>query len=870
MSKIYIFLKNKTVLGCLFDIWDYFGRICTRSGRIVDVDIHIFAIIKILLKFRFNYMKKRGSLFILICFCQTIISGNSSRIIEKLESNWHFINKDIARGESTLQSHFEWQVVNVPHDWAILGNFDMNLDKQFVQVMQDGELAPKLRTGRTGALPMFGVGWYRKVLPITDSDKNKRISIEFDGAMSLSKIYLNGQYVGQQPYGYSSFTFDLTDFVQFGTENLLAVRLENKPESSRWYAGAGIYRNVRLVKTAATHVSHWGTFITTPNISPKKADVSIKTEVNGNSNENASVKLVTEIYKKNGEKVSSVTSTQKMSSKMLFEQKLQLKNPTLWSIETPELYTALSKVFVNNTLTDEYETTFGCRSIRFDKDKGFFLNEKPVKIKGVCMHHDLGPLGAAVNYRATLRQMEIMKEMGANAIRTAHNPPSPELLQICDSIGLLVDVEAFDEWKYSKNDNGYGFYFDEWAQKDIRAMVRRDRNHPSVIMWSIGNEITEQSMPEGKEIASALAVACREEDPTRPATAGFNNHNAAIKNGLANVLDIVGFNYKPQDYKKKHAEHPNYVIMASETASTVSSRGEYKFPVKEIRGVWHNDYQVSSYDMEYPSWAFTPDTEFEMQDENEFVLGEFVWTGFDYLGEPTPYNEGTPARSSYFGIVDLAGLKKDRFYLYQSKWSDTKMLHMLPHWNWADRLGQNVPVYCYTNYPKAELFVNGKSMGVKQKDKSNKYARYRLMWKDVLYQPGEIKVVAYDENNKAVAEQVIKTAGEPYKVRLKADRTNIKSGGNDLSFVTIEVVDKDGNLCPRASNLLFFEVIGNGKLKAVCNGNAIDQTSFSSNYMNAFNGKMVAIVESGNTAGDAILSVSGGKLVPQELKITSY
>jgi beta-galactosidase len=558
-----------------------------------------------------------------------------------------------------------------------------------------------------------------------------------------------------------------------------------------------------------------------------------------------------------------------MNAKLLFEQKLQLKNPALWSVETPALYTALSKVFVNNVLTDEYETTFGCRSIRFDKDKGFFLNEKPVKIKGVCMHHDLGPIGTAVNYRATQRQMEILKEMGANAVRTSHNPPSPELMQICDSIGLMVDVEAFDEWKKGKNDNGYGLYFDQWAKKDISSMVRRDRNHPSVIMWSIGNEINEQSMSTGKETASFLANICRQEDPTRPTTAGFNSHTAAIKNGLSDAIDIVGFNYKPNDYKKKHAEYPHYVLLGSETASTVSSRGEYKFPVKENKGAWYNDYQVSSYDLEYPSWATTPDTEFEMQDANEFILGEFVWTGFDYLGEPTPYNEGTPARSSYFGIVDLAGLKKDRYFLYQSKWSDTKMMHVLPHWNWADRLGQSVPVYCYTNYPKAELFVNGKSMGVKEKDKNNKYTRYRLMWKDVMYQPGEIKVVAYDENNKPMAEQVIKTAGDPYKIRLTADRPKIKADGKDLSYVTVEILDKEGNLCPRADNLVFFEVSGAGKLKAVCNGNAIDQTSFGSNYMRVFNGKLVATVESNNISGEALLSVSGGKLLEEKLQIST-
>lgn len=810
-------------------------------------------------------MKRYSIVAVLLLVFLTIKSENTRSIV-LLDQGWRFINQEVTGAEKPNFNDANWQKVVVPHDWAILGNFDMNIDRQYMQVKADGETTAQLRTGRTGALPTFGVGWYRKVLPINKSDEGKVISVEFDGAMSLAKVYLNGVYIGEQPYGYSSFMFDLTSHVQFGKDNILAVRLENKPESSRWYSGAGIYRNVRLVKTAPVHIAHWGTFITTPTVNSKSADVNIKTELNGTSDK-ANVKLVTEVYTSNGEKVSTVTSSQKLAAKLNFNQQLKIKNPQLWSIETPNLYTAISKVYVDNVLTDEYKTSFGCRTIRFDKDNGFFLNEKPVKIQGVCLHHDLGPLGAAVNYRATLRQLEIMKEMGANAIRTSHNPPSPEQLQICDSIGLLVNVEAFDEWKHSKNKNGYGSYFDEWSQRDLRSLIRRDRNHPSVIMWSIGNEITEQGMPEGKEIARKLADACHEEDPTRPVTAGFNNHNQAIKSGLADVLDIVGFNYKPQDYKKKHDEYPNFVILASETASTVSSRGEYKFPVKEIRGVWHEDYQVSSYDMEYPGWATTPDTEFQAQDDNEFVLGEFVWTGFDYLGEPTPYNEGTPARSSYFGIVDLAGLKKDRFYLYQSKWSDKPMLHLLPHWNWHDRLGQNVPVYCYTNYPKAELFVDGKSMGVKQKDKSNKYTRYRLMWKDVVYEPGELKVVAYDANNKAVAEQVIKTAGNSHSVRLTADRPTIRSGGKDLSFITVEVVDKDGNLCPRASNLLFFGVSGNGKLKAVCNGNAIDQTSFGSNYMNAFNGKMVAIIESGEAPGDVVLKVSGGKLVPQEMKI---
>lgn len=814
-------------------------------------------------------MKIRLGVVCLVAFFLSGMTVAQVRSVLLLDRDWKFKNSEVEQGAKPSFDDNAWEKVRVPHDWAILGDFDMNLDTQMVQVVEDGEKVPRLRTGRTGALPMFGVGWYRKVLPVTSADRDKRVFVEFDGAMSLAKVYLNGNFVGEWPYGYASFSFDLTSFIQFDKPNVLAVRLENRPESSRWYAGAGIFRNVRLVKTAATYIPQWGTFITTPKVTAKAAEINIQTELVSADGKQLQVRLVTDIFTKSGVKVASVSSKQAVQNKALFTQKATIKNPALWSLETPHLYTAISKVYVDNILKDEYKTTFGCRNIRFDKDKGFFLNDKHVKLQGVCMHHDLGPLGAAVNYRATERQVAMMKEMGANAIRTSHNPPSPELVQICDSLGMLLQVEAFDEWKYGKNKNGYHLYFEEWAERDIRSMVKRDRNHPSVIMWSIGNEIREQGIVgEGKEIAGFLAKICREEDPTRPVTAGFNNHTNAISNGLADKVDLVGFNYKPYDYKKKKDENPGYVIYGSETASTVSSRGEYKFPAKEIKSPWYTDYHVSSYDLEYPRWASTPDTEFEMQDDNDFVLGEFVWTGFDYLGEPTPYNEGTPAKSSYFGIVDLGGLKKDRFYLYQSKWSETPVLHLLPHWNWPDRVGQNVPVYCYTNYPKAELFVNGKSMGVKQKDKSNKYTRYRLMWDEVVYQPGEIKVVAYNDKNEAVAEQLIKTAGEAMTLKLTADRSTIHSGGKDLSFVTVEVLDKDGNVCPRAGNLLFFDVKGAGKLKALCNGDPTDQTSFGSNYMRAFNGKMVAVIESDDNAGEIVLHVSGGLLKSQSIVIT--
>jgi beta-galactosidase len=808
-------------------------------------------------------MKKNIIIVFLICI--TFQAKAQNREVQLLDTGWRFLNKEIPTTNVNQVDDSSWETVTVPHDWAIANPFDMTIDMQKVTVIEDGDRGAKLRTGRTGALPCFGIGWYRKVLTISKADQSKRIFVEFDGAMSRSKVYLNGVYVGEWPYGYSSFSFELTKYIQFGKENVLSVRLENKEESSRWYPGAGIYRNVRLVKTTPVRIAHWGTNITTPIVTNQKGEVNIKTAIDGNE----AIQLITEIFDGKGKKVGSAVANKKADENTTLEQIIKVNNPNLWSVENPNLYTAVSKIYSGKIQKDEYKTVFGFRTIRFDKDKGFFLNGKSLKFKGVCLHHDLGPLGAAVSYRATERQLVMMKEMGVNAIRTSHNPPSLELLKICDSIGLMVQVEAFDEWKNGKNTNGYGEFFDQWAEKDLTAMIKRDRNHPSVIMWSIGNEIREQGMPEGKQMARFLTKVCHDLDPTRPVSAGFNNWKGAIKNGLAAEVDLVGFNYAPDFYLKMHKEYPNFTIYGSETASTVSSRGVYKFPVVESKKAWYSDYQLSSYDLETCSWADTPDFEFQYQDDLEFISGEFVWTGFDYLGEPSPYNEGTPAKSSYFGIVDLAGIPKDRYYLYQSKWSDKPVLHVLPHWTWPDRLNQKVPVFCYTNYPKAELFVNGKSMGVKQKNTSTIYNRYRLMWDDVIYEPGEIKVVAYDNDNKVVAEQVIRTASETYSVKLTADRNRIKSDGKDLSFVTVEILDKNGNLCPKADNLLFFDVSGSGKLKAVCNGNPVDQTSFVSKYMRTFNGKMVAVIESDIKSGEIILKVSGGLLKPQAVTITT-
>lgn len=796
---------------------------------------------------------------ITLLFCLVAFSSLWGREVFLLEQ-WKFMLAGLPDSvASPAYDDSHWQSVRVPHDWAIDQPFDMGIDMQLVEVKEDGENVARLRTGRTGALPAFGIGWYRIALPARKS-KEDRVSVEFDGAMSLARIYLNGNYIGECPYGYSSFAFDLTEHWNETGDNVLAVRLENKPESSRWYSGAGIYRHVRLVTTKPVHVAHWGTFVRTPEVSTKQGSVHISTTVKNHTGRMQQIRLKTSVISPQGEVLRTANSTQSTTKDHTFDQQLKVSSPALWDIDSPKIHQIVSEVYVDGKLFDKYTTPFGFRTFAFDKDKGFTLNNRSVKLKGVCLHHDLGPLGAVVNQRALERQLIMMKEMGCNAIRTSHNPPSPETLEVCDRLGLLVQVEAFDEWKLGKNANGYHLYFDQWAEKDLQAMIRRDRNHPSVIMWSIGNEVREQDSATGSEVARMLADICRKEDSTRPVTAGFNNHNAAIKNGLADAIDLVGFNYKPHDYTKKHKKHPEYILYGSETASTVSSRGEYKFPVKETPGAYNEDYQTSSYDMEYPNWGSTPDTEFKQQDECDFISGEFVWTGFDYLGEPTPYNSGTPARSSYFGIVDLAGIKKDRYYLYQSQWSQTPVLHLLPHWNWEGRVGREVPVYCYTNHAKAELFVNGQSQGIKKKSEASKYERYRLMWNNVIYTPGEIKVIAYDEAGNKVDSTAIQTAGKSHQIRLTPDRKEITADGKDLSFVLVEILDQKGVLCPQANQLLFFEVKGDGQFKAACNGDPTDQTAFSSPYMRTFNGKLMLVIESTKNTGTAEITVYGGHL----------
>lgn len=809
-------------------------------------------------------------LFLTIIFtsCQKNYKKNNQRLIIPLEKEWYFINSDIEGGELPGLKDNNWEIVQVPHDWAIKGPFDEDNDAKKIQRVNNGVKQTYTLKGLTGGLPHVGVGWYRKYIEIPDSLPGRSVFIEFDGAMSHARVFLNGDFVGEWPYGYASFGFDLTDKIKFGQSNLLAVRLENLPESSRWYPGAGLYRNVRLVFTNRVHVKRWGTYITTPDIDQGTGNVVIKTIIHNQTGDSGVIKLITEIADPSGKVVTSTSTQIAINSEAELEQQLNVEDPFLWTPEDPQLYSAVSKVIVDGKMVDRYVTRFGFRYFHFDSQKGFYINDRHLELKGVCLHHDLGPLGAAVNKSAIRRQLKLLQEMGCNAIRTSHNPPAPELLDLCDEMGFLVLDEAFDEWKYGKCKNGYNTLFEEWAEKDLRAFIRRDRNHPSVIMWSIGNEIREQSKPDGAEICQFLTDICHEEDPTRPVTAGFNSWKEAMKNGLADIIDVPGWNYKPQHYKTIHANYPDWKMYASETASTVSSRGEY-FQPAEIKIYYTREpYHSSSYDLEFPWWATTPDVEFMAQDSCPFIAGEFVWTGFDYLGEPTPYNVQWPARSSYFGIIDLCGIPKDRFYLYQSRWSDKEVLHLLPHWNWEGHEGKPVSVHCYTSFNAVELFLNGKSMGIREKDPTNLYGKYRLIWDEVLYEPGELKAAGLDKEGNVVKETIIKTASSPAKIELVADRKTINANGKDLSFVTVRILDKNGILCPKADNLVKFSISG-GSLRAAGNGDPTSLESFTAHQRKAFNGLCMAIIHSGTEASTVTLTAESKNLQKAEIIITT-
>ena len=778
-----------------------------------------------------------------------------------------------------------WQLLNLPHDWAIAGPFKQEYP------------------GETGKLEWWGVGWYRQHLTIPAADAGRKIYLDVDGAMSYATVWLNGQCVGGWPYGYASWRVDLTPFVKFGAANVLAIRLDNPKDSSRWYPGAGIYRNVWLVKTAPVHAAHWGTFVTTPAVSDQSATVAISVNVDNELDADATVVAKHEVFElaADGTKGSVVAMLASAGVKVAAHQSVPiagqviLENPRRWSIEQPQRYVVVTTLEQDGKVVDCEETPFGIRTIEFTADNGFLLNGKRVPLKGVCAHHDLGALGAAINTRALTRQVELLQQMGCNAIRTSHNPPAPELLDVCDRLGMLVMDEAFDCWKKGKNKHDYSQLFGDWHERDLRALVRRDRNHPCVILWSIGNEVPDQGTREGPQIAAELRSIVQSEDATRLVTSACDKLPSGY-NDFHKGVDVFGYNYKPFEYAKFHAANPTQPLYGSETASTVSSRGEYFFPVSDNKDAGKADFQMSSYDLYAPPWASTPDAEFRGQDQNPNVAGEFVWTGFDYLGEPTPYNKDQtnllnltdpaakarlkqeleqlgkikpPSRSSYFGILDLAGFPKDRYYLYQSRWRpDFPMAHILPHWTWPERVGQVTPVHVYTSGDSAELFLNGKSLGLRKKGP----LEYRLRWDDVIYQPGVLKVAAY-KNGKPWALDTVITAGAPAQLALLAllaDRETIGADGRDLSFVTVTVTDKNGRLVPRAKNLIHFALEGPGEIIAVDNGDATSFESFQAKERHAYNGKALVVVRSRpGVAGGIALKASAPGLSSAALTIQS-
>lgn len=790
---------------------------------------------------------------------------------ETLLTNWNFHLGDVPEAVSPSYDDSSWEDVKVPHDWAIKGPFDIENDLQRVAVTQDGEKVATLKTGRTGGLPYVGCGWYRCTF---ETKADSRMELLFDGAMSEARVYVNGKEACFWPYGYNSFHFDVTELLNApGETNVLSVRLENLERSSRWYPGAGLFRNVHLISTSVlAHVPVWGTYVTTPSVSAESATVKLR--ISTEASVQKIIEYRTEILDAEGNKVADRVSRAMFHEGVEHTQQFVIKDPVLWSPETPYLYTAITSLFVEGECTDRYETRFGVRSIEIRPEEGFFLNGSRRQFQGVCNHHDLGPLGAAVDASALRHQLELLKDMGCDAVRTSHNMPAPELVRLCDEMGLMMMIEPFDEWNDAKCTNGYHRYFDEWAEKDMINMLHQWRNNPCVVMWSIGNEVPSQNSPEGYKTAAFLQDICHREDPTRPVTCGMDQVDAVLANGFAAILDVPGFNYRTYKYLEGYAQLPHGFLLGSETASTVSSRGTYHFPTVKGFSLLHPDHQSTGYDLEACSWSNIPDVDFALADDYSWNIGQFVWTGFDYLGEPSPYStDAWPSHSSVFGIIDLASLPKDRYYLYRSVWNHVdETLHVLPHWTWPGREGKITPVFVYTSYPEAELFVNGVSQGRQKKNPKASYpaqglqdealeSRYRLMWNDVVYQKGEIEVVAYDESGKAVARKSVRTAGKPYAVRVE----RASSLDQNLVYYTVTVVDKKGIEVPVATNEIKVQVSGDARFKAMANGDPTCLELFHLPHMHLFAGKLSVIVEK-----DSADAAFGMKLSSKGLKSATY
>ena len=773
----------------------------------------------------------------------------------------------------------EWRHLNLPHDWAIEGPFNIDYN------------------GSTGKLPYWGIRWYRKTLELSQDDAGKQIYLDIDGAMSYASVWCNGQYVGGWPYGYASFRLDLTPYIRAGQKNVLAIRLDNPDDTSRWYPGSGIYRNVWLVKTSPVHVEQWGTFVRNQQVDSEIAVMEMGVNIENHAGKDVQVKLQTSVYLqgKDGRPVGEEV-TQSMTKDIAIKKdswssarfQFKVDKPKLWDIDTPNCYVAVSRVFMDGKEIDSYETPFGIRTIEFTHNQGFMLNGQKVAIKGVCMHHDLGALGAAFNEVAAERQLRIMKEMGANAIRTSHNPPAPELVALCDRMGLMMQLELADTWQKGKRKNDYNLLFDDWSEADMRSLVRHYRNHPSVIMWSIGNEMPDQTTDQGVIIARNLTAYCHDEDPTRPTSLGCNKRDAVFRD-IVNQVDIFGLNYFHKTYPVFKEQNPTRRYHASETSSATSSRGEYFFPVTTDVNDSRSGFQLSSYDMTTIGWGCTPEVQFKMNEEYPFMSGEFVWTGFDYLGEPTPYNKDltnllnfsdpnelekarkeleelgkikTPSRSSYFGIVDLCGFPKDRYYNYKSYWRpDVPTVHILPHWNWQERIGEITPVHIYTSGDAVELFLNGKSLG--RREKVHSYDR--LTWDDVRYEPGSLRAIAY-KNGQKWAEELVETTGKPAALQVTAEKTELKNDGTDLSFIRVAVVDSQGRVVPRSKNHLKFSVTGPAEIIATDNGDATSLLPFQLSERDAYNGLALVILRSQYMKqGKVVLTVESKGLPKQKV-----
>ncbi len=792
----------------------------------------------------------------LVCFLilMSSCSKQDSRVVINFCDDWKFQLGDIEMAQDIEFSDTSWRILNLPHDWSIEGEFS-----------KDNPASPG-----GGALP-GGIGWYRKSFQLPEEDIDKLVFIDFDGVYMDSKVWINGHFLGRRPYGYISFRYNLTPYLNYGDSiNVIAVQVDNSLQpNSRWYSGSGIYRNVWLVKTNKVYIDHWGTFITTPDVTEDFAKISVQTKIRNTTDDDQEVTLTTFIFNKAGRKVASEISevTVGPNSVVPVEQRILMYDPELWSLDKPYLYKAVSHVKYNNITSDEYTTNFGVRFFEFDVEKGFLLNGEQVKINGVCNHHDLGCFGAAINTRALERQLEILKGMGCNGIRTSHNPPAPELLDLCDKMGFIVMDEAFDMWKIRKTEYDYARFWDEWHEKDLKDFMLRDRNHPSIFMWSIGNEIMEQWDTSGIQMVKHVYNLARKVDSTRPITTA--NNPPGPDNNLTKpmVVDLIGYNYRHIEYKDFPTLFPGEKFIATETASSLATRGHYSMPSDSIRRWpyrWDLPFTdgdpgntVSAYDNVSAPWGSTQEEVWKIIKKYDFLSGMYIWTGFDYLGEPTPY--GWPSRSSYFGIIDLAGFPKDTYYMYKSEWTEDPVLHVFPHWNW--NIGDTIDVWAYFNCDEVELFLNGESQGTKSKEGEELHVFWRLP-----FSPGTLKAIGKTKG-KEVLTQTINTAGKPAKILLTADRKNIVADGRDLSFITVEILDANGNLVPDADNLVNFDIDGEAFIAGVDNGCQTSHEPFKANYRKAFNGKCLAVIQSKINSGKIILKAKSEGLEGAELTI---